>query len=62
MNTMTYKLCKAKIDRGSYASQEEMQLMLDVFYAGERITTDEYQELTALLNSLHKEPETAPTE
>lgn len=49
MNTLTYKLCKAKIEKKQYESVEKMQEMLDVFYAGERITTEEYQELTALI-------------
>ena len=47
MHTLTYTLCKAKIQKKQ--SKEQMQEMLDVFYVGERITTDEYQELTALL-------------
>ena len=47
--TLTYRLCKAKIDKRQYESKEKMQEMLDVFYAGERLTTDEYQELTNLL-------------
>lgn len=47
--TMTYRLCKAKIENKQYETVEKMQEMLDVFYAGERLTTDEYQELTALL-------------
>lgn len=49
MRTLTYTLCKAKIEKKQYQSAEQMQEMLDVFYAGERITTDEYQELTMLL-------------
>ena len=49
MNTLTYKLCKAKIEKKQYESVEKMQEMLDVFYAGERITTEEYQEITALI-------------
>lgn len=49
MNTITYKLCKNKIEKGMYETQEDMQVMLDVFFAGGRITADEYQELTALL-------------
>lgn len=49
--TLTYRLCKAKIEKKQYETFEQMQEMLDVFYAGERITTDEYQELTALLAS-----------
>lgn len=48
---MTYVLCKQKIERGQYESKEKMQEMLDVFYAGERLTAEEYQELTALLTS-----------
>ena len=50
---MTYKLCKMKIEKEMYNTQEEMQLMLDVFLLGERITLAEYEELTALLNSKH---------
>ena len=55
MNTMTYTLCKAKIERRDYATQEEMQQMLDVFLIGKRITQAEYEELTALLESQHVE-------
>lgn len=47
--SLTYKLCKSKIEKGQYESREKMQEMLDVFYAGERITTEEYQELMVLL-------------
>lgn len=50
---MTYKLCKNKIKKNIYNTQEEMQTMLDVFYIGERITQEEYEELTALLKSKH---------
>lgn len=46
---MTYILCKQKIEKGQYESQEKMQEMLDIFYAGERLDSNEYQELTALL-------------
>ena len=53
--TLTYRLCKAKIEKGQYESKEQMQEMLDVFYAGERITTNEYQELTALLEQKEAE-------
>lgn len=49
--TLTYRLCKAKIEKKQYESVEQMQEMLDVLYAGDRISTDEYQELTALLAS-----------
>lgn len=50
---MTYKLCKNKIEKNMYNTQEEMQTMLDVFYVGERISQAEYEELTALLKSKH---------
>lgn len=54
MNTITYKLCKNKIEKNMYETQEEMQVMLDVFFAGERISADQYQELTNLLTSKHQ--------
>lgn len=50
---MTYKLLKNKIEKGMYETQEEVQIMLDVFYMGGRITQNEYEELTALLISKH---------
>ena len=56
MNTITYRICKSKIERGSYNTQEEMQLMLDVFLAGDRFSVEEYQELTAILGARHLEP------
>jgi hypothetical protein len=46
-----YTLCKSKIEKKQYESKEVMQQMLDVFFAGGRLTTEEYQELTALLAS-----------
>ena len=48
---MTYILCKQKIEKEQYESKAKMQEMLDVFYAGERLDSNEYQELTALLAS-----------
>jgi len=48
--SLTYRLCKIKIDRENYETKEQMQEMLDVFYAGARISTEEYQELAKLLN------------
>lgn len=54
MKEIVYKMCKNKITFGMYETQEEMQLMLDVFYAGERITMEHYQELTQLLDSRHE--------
>lgn len=49
--SLTYRLCKSKIDKKQYETIEKMQEMLDVFYAGERLSTNEYQELTDLLAS-----------
>lgn len=46
---ITYRLCKNKIEKKMFETQEEMQQMLDVFFGVGRITVDEYQELTALL-------------
>ena len=47
----TYTLCKTVIERGSYKSKEDMQMKLDVFFTGNRITSTEYEELTQLLIS-----------
>ncbi len=46
---MTYKTCKICIQKKFYKSKEEMQEKLDVFLTLNRLTTDEYQELTELL-------------
>ena len=45
----TYALCKTVIERGNYKSKEDMQMKLDVFFAGNRITSVEYEELTQFL-------------
>ena len=45
----TYTLCKTVIERGGYKSKEDMQMKLDAFFAGNRITSAEYEELTQLL-------------
>lgn len=37
------------IERKSYKSKEEMQFKLDVFFAGNRLTEQQYTELTNLL-------------
>ena len=54
MQEIVYKMCKNKINMGMYETQEDMQLMLDVFFAGERITVEHYKELTQLLKSKHE--------
>lgn len=48
---MTYKLCKQIITNKTYISKEDMQLKLDVFFANNRITQEEYEELTNLLDA-----------
>lgn len=47
----TYTLCKSMIQRKTYQSKEDMQLKLDVFFAGNRINQEEYEELTAMLEA-----------
>ena len=46
-----YTLLKSKITRKSYASKEEIQTMLDLYYFNNRITAEQYDELTKLLES-----------
>lgn len=45
---MLYKVLKRSIERGGYVAAD-MQEKLDVFYAGDRITTAQYNELVAML-------------
>ena len=47
---MTYRLCKQTIQKGFYNSYEEMMQKLDVFYLGNRITQQQYEELVTMLN------------
>lgn len=47
---MLYKVLKRSIERRGYVAAE-MQEKLDVFYAGNRITTAQYNELTTLLTA-----------
>ena len=47
----TYTLCKKIIEMGTYKSKEDMQYRLDVFFAGSRLTDEEYLELTNLLTN-----------
>ncbi len=48
---MTYTACKSMIARKSYTSIEDMQQKLDVFLLNDRITQEQYEELTAMLNA-----------
>ncbi|MER1986563.1 MAG: hypothetical protein ABS948_11795 [Solibacillus sp.] len=47
----TFSLCKSMINRKTYKSVDDMQLKLDVFFAANRISQDEYTELMGLLIS-----------
>ena len=44
---MLYRICKRMIDRGQTAGLAEK---LDIFFAADRLTADQYQELKALLD------------
>jgi len=48
---MTYIYCKRVIENGTYGAKEDMQIKLDVFLLNNRITQEQYNELTALLNA-----------
>ena len=48
---MTYTICRQVIERTVYASQaqkDDMQLKLDVFLLNNRLSQDEYNELTQI--------------
>lgn len=49
MQTITYRACESLIQQEKYQSKEEMQDKLDVFYAGNRLSKEEYEFLTSLL-------------
>ena len=46
-----YTLLKSKITRKSYDSKEDMQVMLDLYFFNNRITAEQYDELSNLLES-----------
>lgn len=46
-NMELYNVCTRLIDKGKTQGLREK---LDVFYAGERLTKDEYEKLCAMLN------------
>ena len=48
-NTKTYTQAKKIIEGGRYENKEAMMEILDIFLMGNRITTDEYKELSQLL-------------
>lgn len=49
MMIMVFRLCKAKIETGQYTNKEDMQMMLDIFLAGNRLDFEEYSELVDIL-------------
>lgn len=51
---MIYPLLKSKITRKTYISKEDMQTKLDLYYFNNRITSEQYDELTKLLESQEK--------
>lgn len=46
---LTYKACKLQIEKNTNIDKEDMQQKLDIFLIGNRVTQDEYTELTNLL-------------
>ena len=59
MNTRTYKNCKLLIENNRY-EYEDMYNKLDLFLMMNRITDDEYVELTGMLVEPLPEPEPTP--
>lgn len=47
---MTCIYCKKVIQNGIYGTKEEMMIKLDIFLLNNRITQEQYNELTELLN------------
>ena len=58
---MIYTLLKRMITTGNY-EKEDMQNKLDIFFAVNRITEEQYLELTNLINSKQAEDEEKPVE
>lgn len=48
-----YKMMKKLIEKKFYKTAEEAQNKLDVFYAMNRITDEEYSELTMLVETTY---------
>lgn len=45
--SIMYKVCKRTIERGNYPA--DMKMRINVFYGGALITTEEYNELMAMI-------------
>jgi hypothetical protein len=54
-----YKSMKTLITKHFYKTGEAAQKKLDVFYAVNRLTDDEYTELTALVETVYGDENTA---
>lgn len=52
-NSAIYKSMQKLINKRFYANAEEAQTKLDVFYACNRISDDEYTELTSLVEEVY---------
>lgn len=50
-----YSYMKKLINKKYYPTAEDAQERLDVFYAKGRLTTEQYEELTELVNSVYTE-------
>ena len=50
-----YSAMKRLISRNFYKTAEEAQNKLDVFYAANRLSDDEYIELTAMVTDMYSE-------
>lgn len=48
-----YKMMKKLIEKKFYKAAEEAQNKLDVFYAMNRLTDDEYSELTLIVETTY---------
>ena len=53
-----YNAMKTLINKKFYKTAEMVQNKLDVFYAANRLTDDEYIELTTLVHTIYMEEET----
>ena len=53
-----YNAMKTLINKKFYKTAEVAQNKLDVFYAANRLTDDEYLELTTLIQTIYTEEET----
>lgn len=53
-----YNAMKTLINKKFYKTAEMAQNKLDVFYAANRLTDDEYIELTTLVQTIYMEKET----